>query len=101
MPVRSERRRKNRIRIKEFMKITWVDRDDKYFATKAACLDASETGLRIELPLRMDPRSYVNVRADHLGLAAAASVRHVAQAGLKYRVGLEFHPGQAWKTLPN
>jgi hypothetical protein len=101
MSERAERRRKNRIRINDFMRITWVDRNDKYFATKAACLDASETGLRIEVPERMDPRSYVNIRADRYGLAAAASVRHVVQAGLKYRIGLEFHPGQAWKNLPN
>ena len=101
MTDRSERRRKTRIRINDFMRITWVDRNDRYFATKAACLDASETGLRIEVRERMDPRSYVNIRADQFGLAAAASVRNVVQAGLKYRVGLEFNPGQAWKTLPD
>ena len=96
-----ERRRKTRIPLKDVLKLAWVDRKDKYFATKAPCLDASETGLRVEIAERIDPASFVNIKADRFGLTASARVRHVVQSGIRYQIGLEFNPGHSWKNLPD
>jgi hypothetical protein len=100
MPKTTERRRKSRIPLQDVLKLAWVDKKDKYFSTKAPCLDASETGLRVEIAERMDPASFVNVKADRFGLTASARVRHVVQSGIRYQIGLEFNPGHAWKNLP-
>ena len=62
-------------------------------------MDASETGIRLMLSMRVDSSCYINVRALGLGLNASARVRSVTQKGLNFVVGLEFNGGWRWERL--
>ena len=100
MAKATERRKNRRIRLNDVLKLGWVDREEKFFTVKAPCLDASETGVRVEIRERIDPSSFVNIKADQYGLTASARVRRVIQTGLRYQVGLEFNSSHSWKNLP-
>jgi hypothetical protein len=55
--------------------------------------------LRLELPRRIDPGSYVNVKADRYHLNASARVRSVVARGVRYHIGFEFNSGWKWREL--
>ncbi len=97
MRKQTERRRKPRVPLSDSLRITWVDRNDNYYRAKASCLDASETGLRIEMKELPDPASYVNIHTEQSGLMASARIRHLIQRGLRCYVGLELTPGHVWR----
>ena len=54
--------------------------------------------MRLELPERVETRTFLNVRADSLRVAGAASVRSCDRRGAKFVVGVELV--QKLRTLP-
>lgn len=81
------------------MTVAWVDSTGAHHHAQARCLDASETGLRLELPRRVDAGCYINIKAERYKLNASAKVRNIVAGGIKYQVGLEFNSGWKWKDL--
>jgi hypothetical protein len=72
------------------IRLSWVDASGHPAYAQGKCIDISEGGLKIETPCPIPLRSYVSWRAERVGLAGSASVRHVVRYGAKYHVGLEF-----------
>jgi hypothetical protein len=60
------------------------------------CIDLSENGLRIELPVSIPSRTRVQLTTDRIGLTGSASVKNVERFGAKFIIGLELT-----ETLPN
>jgi hypothetical protein len=83
----------------EHIAISWVDPAGALFHDRARCIDVSEGGLRLELARRIEPGSYVNVRADKYHLNASARVRSVLARGARYHIGFEFNSGWKWREL--
>jgi len=100
MPSR-ERRRFKRYGLSETVRVSWVDAAGRYRFVNAKCLDVSQTGMRVELPHRLDENCYVNLRMDRYRFNSSAKVRHVSQKGLVYEAGLEFNGVWRWKDLEN
>lgn len=56
-------------------------------------MDASESGLRVLLPERLELRSYVYARVEHYNFKATACVRYCVRSGINWSAGLEFAQG--------
>lgn len=86
-----------RTQVKGTVRIAWQDSKgmDKFASVKSC--DISESGMRIELPEAVEPRSLIIVQSRDLGIHGAASVRYCTRQGLTYVVGLEFAAGLKWK----
>ena len=82
-------RRHHRAAHTGLIRLSWEDASGHLAYTQGKCVDISESGLRIETPCPIPLRTYVSLRADRIGLAGSASVRHVVRCGAKYTVGLE------------
>jgi hypothetical protein len=73
--------------------VSWPDGQGNFKFASGRCLDVSRSGLRVELPERVEIRSYVTIRSEELKLACSASVRHCNRRGARFDAGLEFsHP---------
>lgn len=83
-------RRDERLALSGTVRLVWQDGSGREKFANGRCLDVSQSGLRMELPEAIPVRSYVTVRADKVGVAAHAAVRHCSAARGKYIVGLEF-----------
>jgi hypothetical protein len=70
--------------------IGWSDGEGNNKCQRFHAIDVSDSGMQIEITEPLRERSYVNVRAEKLGVHGTASVRSCIRKGLKYRVGLEF-----------
>ncbi|MBV8819327.1 MAG: PilZ domain-containing protein [Acidobacteriaceae bacterium] len=93
----SENRREERIAAPAMVRITWRDRfgEDKFANVRSQ--DVSISGMRVELPEEVPPRSYVTLQSPQLGLHGTASVRFCRAAKGRYVTGLEFTGGLKWK----
>jgi hypothetical protein len=72
--------------------------EDPAYGTRYAqgkCIDVSERGLRVEVPVPIPPRTAVSISADRIHVTGSASVKHAVRFGAKYLVGLELN-----STLP-
>jgi hypothetical protein len=67
---------------------------DKFAIVKS--FDISESGMRIELPEPVEPRSFVQLQCPELGLQGTASVRSCSRQGVRFMIGLEFAGGLKW-----
>lgn len=94
-----ERRTATRVGIDDLISVSWVDPSGAHYRERVRCVDVSEGGLRLELPRRIDPGSYVNVRTDKYHLNASARVRNVVARGVRYHIGFEFNSGWKWREL--
>ncbi|HZT37553.1 MAG TPA: PilZ domain-containing protein [Bryobacteraceae bacterium] len=72
------------------VRLSWQDALGGFKFAAARSIDISATGIRLEAPEGLAPRSYVLLQADAAGLAGSASVRHCIRCGGKFIVGLEF-----------
>jgi len=79
------------------VQLVWKDRQglDKFMNGRV--MDASESGIRIEVPEPLDKQTYLTLQSPSLGLHGSASVRTCTRKGMKYVVGLEFSGGLKWK----
>ena len=79
--------------------IGWNDTEGNNKCQRFQAIDVSDSGMQIEMTEPLRERSYVNVRAEKLGVHGTASVRSCVRKGLKYRVGLEFSVSLRSKLL--
>ncbi|SRR5579884_17652 len=83
-------RRGHRVSRSITVRLSWQDARGDFKFGEGRCIEISRTGIRIETPEGLSPRSYVLLRADRADLACSASVRHCVRRGGKFIVGLEF-----------
>jgi hypothetical protein len=85
---RHEQRRAPRFRYIGVIFLSWIRSGSKNYVM-GRCLDISEGGLGVEVakPILVDTE--VRVRADWANLDGAATVRHIAERGGAFHLGLE------------
>lgn len=97
MPQGTKQRRQDRVAVSAAMRISWQDRlgRDKYATVH--CFDVSGSGIRLELPQPVEPRSVVTMQSQELHLHGRGAVRYCRRAFGRYVVGIEFVAGLKWK----
>jgi hypothetical protein len=85
-----EARRNRRIPYSGSVRISWEDAHGQRFA-QGRCIDVSETGLRIELPVSIPLHTPVMLTAERVGLRGSASVKHLSRFGARHLVGLQLN----------
>ena len=93
MGLQPDLRRRRRERSDSTVLVMWCDEagEDRY--TNARALDVSDSGLRLQMPMRIRERSYVTLRSDALGIHGRASVRYCSRVRNTYLIGVEFAAG--------
>ena len=68
--------------------ISWEERGEIRYA-RGRCIDVSELGLRLELPVSLAPRTEISLNAERIKISGSARVRHTVRFGSKYLIGVE------------
>jgi hypothetical protein len=71
------------------VQVTWQDERGETRFAYAKCLDVSETGLRIEVPIAAPLGTYITLHAERINVRGTASVRNVSRNGQRFILGLE------------
>ena len=82
-------RRQSRSAIAGPIKLSWHDPVQGLVYLRGRCIDASATGMRIELTEPIPKRASIAVSAERIGYSGSASVKHVTRVGTKFVLGLE------------
>jgi hypothetical protein len=80
------------------IQIGWEASGQARFA-QGKCIDISESGLRMEVPVPVPLRTTISIRAEKITLNGSATVRHVDRYGSKYILGIEMSQILQDKTL--
>jgi hypothetical protein len=83
-------RKYRRVEVPGVIILSWQDSNGDLKVARGKCLDISKAGMRVEVPEAIALRSYVTARAESMGLAFNASVRHCSRRVGKHVVGIEF-----------
>ena len=86
-----EARRHPRIPYTGPVRLSWEDSHRGPLFAHGRCIDLSETGTRLELPMPIPMHAAVSVTTDRMGVAGSASVRNIKRFGAKYVIGLQFN----------
>lgn len=81
-------RRHSRIPYAGPVRLTWESRGEVLYA-QGKCIDVSESGLRIELPVPVPVATSLMISADRINVSGAATVKSVTPRRAKYVIGLE------------
>ena len=93
-----QKRKQEREPFEAKLRVYWQEAGGRENLAVAKTVDISESGLSILIPNRIEPRTYVQVKADnHPELCGTASVRFCTRKGMNYLVGLEFGGGAKLK----
>ena len=92
-------RRHDRQLCSQTVAILWCDSAGNDKCAKAATIDVSELGMRLQVPEALSTRSFITIRSEKMNLHGQASVRHCARQGMKYVVGVELERGL--RLVPN
>lgn len=84
-----EARRHPRIPFSGPVRLSWEDRGTRF--AQGRCVNLSETGTRIELPIPIPLHASVSLSTNQAGVSGSASVKNVARFGAKYVIGLQFN----------
>lgn len=90
---KAEMRRHARSRLELPVELSWADPHGAGMAARGKCINISESGLRLNLPVPVPAGAYVNFRVSRMGLGGAGSVRYSRRDGVNFIVGLEFCGG--------
>ena len=71
------------------IRISWVEPSGSPRFALAKCIELSESGIRVEVPVNIPVRTSLTLNAERIKLAGSAAVRHVARSGARYILGLE------------
>ena len=94
----TQKRRQEREPFEAKLRVYWQEASGKENFALASTVDISDSGLSIMIPNRIEPRTYVQVKADkHPELCGTASVRFCTRKGMNYCIGLEFGGGAKLK----
>ena len=97
-----EARRHARIPYSGSVRLCWEDSRRGPLFAQGRCVDLSETGTRIELPIPIPVQAAVSVTTDRMGVAGSARVKNISRFGAKYLIGLQFNqalPPKVRETL--
>lgn len=97
-PHLKEGRRHSRIPYVGPIRISWDEPSGPRFAM-GKCVELSESGIRVEVPVNISVRTSLTLNAERIKLAGSASVRHVARHGAKYILGLELSQSMTEKVV--
>ena len=86
-----EARRHPRLPYAGPVRLCWEDSLRGPLFAQGRCIDVSETGTRLELPIPIPVHAAVSVTTDWMGVAGSASVKNVKRFGAKYVIGLQFN----------
>jgi hypothetical protein len=98
MSATKDLRRHRRIPYPGPIRISWEDQGQPRFAM-AKCIDISESGLCIESPQPVRPGANIQVGAERIKLAGAATVKHVVRNGSKFLLGVQLTQVMRGQTL--
>jgi hypothetical protein len=93
-------RRHERVECDTKGRAMWVDQDGRDKWAIVRIYDLSESGLRMELPERLEARTLIRFISDDMKIQGQATVRFCRHSGAKYIIGAEFVGGTAWKAGP-
>jgi hypothetical protein len=93
-----EGRRNHRIPYAGPIRISWDEPSGPRFAM-GKCIELSESGIRVEVPVNVAVRTSLTLNAERIKLAGSASVRHVTRHGAKYILGLELSQSMMEKVV--
>ena len=82
-------RRNKRTPYSGAIEVSWVEPGREPRFARGRCLDLSEDGLRLELPVALPLRAVVTLRFERIQLRGTASVRYLRRAGMKFVLGFE------------
>ena len=85
---------------KDRLRVSWQDGQGRLCASDAKIIDASESGLAIEVPQPLPPLAKVRLRSGQRHLEGNATVRYCRQSGARYRVGLHLDERLHWELEP-
>ena len=85
----TEKRRHSRFPVERHTQVFWTGAQGQFFQETAKIVEASASGVRLELRSRIADRTNVNLRVPPGSTILSGSVRHVRQRGLIYLTGIE------------
>ncbi len=88
-----ELRRHPRTRVTGPVTVGWTDAAGVARISRGRYLDASQSGVSVELRDPLPERAYVNFRCQGLDVAGTGSVRYCCRNKLTFTIGLEFTGG--------
>jgi PilZ domain-containing protein len=71
------------------IRIGWSDSSGETKYTQGKCVDISEGGLRIEVPVAIPAGTRLILNADRIKVSGSASVKAVTRRGGRFILGLE------------
>ncbi len=71
------------------VRLSWEDRGSRF--AQGRCLNLSEAGTRIELPVAIPLHASVSLSTNNVSVGGSASVKNVLRFGAKYLIGLQFN----------
>jgi hypothetical protein len=84
-----ETRRHPRVPYSGPVRLSWEDRGPRF--AQGRCVNLSETGTRIELPIPIPLHTSVSLSTNQVGVSGSATVKNVTRFGAKYIIGLQFN----------
>jgi PilZ domain-containing protein len=85
---------------KDRLRVSWQDGQGRLCTTDARIINASESGLAIEVPQPLPPLAKVRLRSGQRHLEGNATVRYCRSSGARYRVGLHLDDILHWELEP-
>jgi hypothetical protein len=80
------------------IRVSWDETSGSPRYTTGKCIELSESGIRVEVPVNIPVRTSLTLNAERIKLAGSASVRHVTRNGAKYILGLELSQSMTQKV---
>jgi hypothetical protein len=80
------------------VELGWSDMHGCGMSARGKCINISESGLRLSLPVPVPAGVYANFRIERMGFGGAGSVRYARRNGVNFIVGLEFSGGLRFQT---
>jgi hypothetical protein len=90
-------RRHIRFDLNSKARVMWTDRFGRDKWASVRLFDASESGVRMELPEAVELRSVLNFMSENANVRGQATVRFCRREGNKFLVGAEFVGDTFWK----
>jgi hypothetical protein len=92
-----EGRRHRRIPYVGPIRVSWDEPSGPRYAM-GKCIELSESGARVEVPMNLPVRTSIRLNAERIKLTGSASVRHVSRHGAKYILSLELSQSMTEKV---
>ncbi len=92
-------RRHQRIPYAGPVRISWIGPTGDPAYTIGKCIEVSESGMRVEVPVQIPVRTSLLLNAERIKLSGPATVRHCDRRGAKYALGLELSQTMTDKAM--